>query len=240
MSFNSNKLPRVWLIIPAAGFGQRMQSCTPKQYLKIAGQTILEHTLSVFEDIPVFDQVILVLSKEDAYWKKLKVKSSLNITVVDGGEERYDSVLNGLIYLQEFASNDDWVFVHDAARPGLKKKDVDNLLNKLSNHPVGGLLGIPVKDTLKWVNAASEAERTIDRAQLWHALTPQVFRYDVLFAALDKAKSYAHKITDEASAVELNNLKPFMVEGSADNIKVTNPDDLALMELILKRRKLQL
>ena len=227
---------KYWLIIPAAGTGQRMQSCTPKQYLKLAGKTILEHTLSVFEPMNQFAQVQLVLSPTDAIWDKLNVQSKLTINRVDGGAQRYDSVNNAVMDLDGKAHADDWVFVHDAARPCVSPTEIKSLIEALQTHPVGGLLGVPVRDTLKYVNSIHECERTVDRSNLYHALTPQVFRYAILRKALAHALSTQLEITDESSAVEALGLKPKMVLGQATNLKITTPEDLAFAELILKER----
>ena len=236
---NSNQLidQQAWLVIPAAGMGQRMQTCVPKQYLKVCGKTILEHTLSVFDQFPNFKQIVLVISPSDIYWKKLHIKTNTKLSTTKGGQQRFDSVLNGLTSIKDQAQDDDWVFVHDAARPCVSVDDITSLFEQLAENTVGGLLAKPVSDTLKLVNAENNCEKTIDRSNLWHALTPQVFRFKLLFDALTKAKSYAHKITDEASAVELYGASPKIVQGEASNIKVTMPDDLAMVEMILRQRQ---
>ncbi len=229
---------KAWLIVPAAGMGQRMASCVPKQYMKIMGKTVIEHSLAVFEHFNNFKKIIIVLAKNDIYWQRLKLNSSIPIECVTGGKQRYDSVINALTYLKEYAADDDWVFVHDAARPCLQKSDVALLFSELEANPVGGILATPVKDTLKLSNADLESEKTVNRNNLWQALTPQVFRFKVLYKAMLAAKKYPHKITDEASAVECYGLKPKLVQGQSDNFKITLAEDIELAKLILKSRNL--
>jgi 2-C-methyl-D-erythritol 4-phosphate cytidylyltransferase len=177
-----------------------------------------------------------VLNANDTIWPTLSFPNKETISTISGGTKRCDSVLNGLLYLQNFAANNDWILVHDAVRPCLQHQDIDKLISQLNSHPVGGLLGVPVKDTLKRIGKTSRVLKTVERKNVWHALTPQMFRYGKLITALQKAIQQNIEITDEAQAVELSGEKPVVVEGRSDNIKITYPQDFALAEKILNTR----
>ncbi|NIB39798.1 2-C-methyl-D-erythritol 4-phosphate cytidylyltransferase [Pseudomaricurvus alkylphenolicus] len=228
------ELSDCWVVIPAAGVGARMGANKPKQYLEINGKTILEHTLERLLKLPDLRGVVLVLGAEDTYWQRLPAVQNPLVKTVEGGNERCDSVLNGLKSLQNEVKPDDWVLVHDAARPCVALDDIQNLRHDIKHHPAGGILGVPVSDTLKRVSDDSSIEATVDRSVLWQAQTPQAFRYGVLSDALSQALQKGLNITDEASAVESAGYKPLMVEGRRDNIKITRPEDLPLAELTLK------
>ena len=218
---------RHWVIIPAAGIGKRMQADRPKQYLPLAGRSVLEHTLRIFLDHPAIDGVILALAKDDPWWPKLGIQHP-RLQVVEGGAERCDTVLNALDAIAASSAADDWILVHDAARPCLRRADLERLIEALKGHPCGGLLGIPIADTIKRTNPQNEVEATVPREQLWRALTPQMFRYAALREALQQARDRGLHVTDDASAMELAGQHPLMVEGHGDNIKITRPDDLRL------------
>lgn len=218
---------KYWVIIPAAGVGKRMQADRPKQYLQLAGRSVLEHTLAVFLDHPVIDGVILVLARDDPWWPVLGI-SHPRLHLAEGGAERCDTVLNALDVIADRAAEEDWVLVHDAARPCLRRDDLERLIDTLKNHPCGGLLGIPIADTIKRTNAQNEVEATVPRERLWRALTPQMFRYAALRKALQQARDRGVHVTDDASAMELAGQHPLMVEGHGDNIKITRPEDLTL------------
>jgi len=224
---------KFWVIIPAAGVGSRMNAGLPKQYLELNGKTVLEHTLDCFIHHPRISGVIVAISEADDYWSDLQFKTTRPVITVKGGAERCHSVLNALKGLEELAENHDWVLVHDAARPCLNKNDLDKLLITMATHPVGGLLGVPVHDTIKKVDAVSLVEATVDRESLWRALTPQMFRYDMLRNALTKALEDDYLVTDDASAIEHAGYAPLILEGCADNIKITRPEDLSLAEFYL-------
>lgn len=224
---------RYWVVIPAAGVGARMQADRPKQYLPLCGRTVIEQTLSCFTSHPAIAGVVVALSEGDPYWGKLHIGSSVPIYQARGGQERCHSVLNALQLLREIASNDDWVLVHDAARPCLSRGDIDKLLDQLANDEVGGILAVPVRDTMKRADNAQRIRHTEDRANLWHALTPQMFRLHILEQALSRALDEGFLVTDEASAIEHAGLQPKLIEGRGDNIKVTRPEDLALAEFFL-------
>lgn len=229
---------RLWAVVPAAGAGQRMGGGTPKQYLMLAGRPLLAHTCEALLSHSAVDTLVLVTAPEDTRWRDaLGDGAARRIEPVTGGEERCHSVFNGLQALRGRASADDWVLVHDAARPCLQRSDLDQLLHRIEGDPVGGLLGLEVRDTMKRTDAEGRIVATVDRASLWHALTPQVFRYTLLYDALEQAMASGEWVTDEAAAVERLGLKPLMVAGSASNLKVTRPEDLALAEWYLQRRQ---
>ena len=228
---------RYWAVIPAAGVGTRMQADVPKQYLSINHKTILEHTLERFCSHPKIEGVVVVISGNDDVWKSLGISSHPKITVVDGGVERCHSVLNGLRALSDNANNNDWVLVHDAVRPCLRTEDIDRLMNTLDGHGVGGLLGLPVRDTMKRADNTGTIQETVDREGLWHALTPQMFHLGSLVDSLENALAYDLIVTDEAQAIELNGLQPVLVEGHPDNIKITRKNDLVLAELFLSQQE---
>jgi len=235
-----NEMQPVWVVIPAAGVGARMHADRPKQYLHLAGRTVLEHSLGCFAHHPMVRGMVLVLSLDDAYWPELELHSSVPLHCVAGGEQRAQSVLNALNFLVALTHNeadDPWVLVHDAARPCVRREDIDLLLASLHDDPVGGLLGIPVRDTMKRADDNGLVMGTEPRAGLWHALTPQMFRLNLLQASLQRALEQGMSVTDESSAIELAGYCPRLIEGHADNIKITRPEDLALAEFYLQQRE---
>ncbi|MFT5718172.1 MAG: 2-C-methyl-D-erythritol 4-phosphate cytidylyltransferase [Oleiphilaceae bacterium] len=221
-TFRSN----FWVILPAAGIGSRMSVDRPKQYLKLADQTILEHTINCFLSHSAFQTVVLGLSKDDQYWAQLPLSNDSRIQVFMGGAERVDSVLNGLAFISDRAKPNDWVWVHDAARPCLSHADIDKLICALEANNDGALLAVPVHDTVKRVNERFNVETTVDRKGLWRAMTPQVFRFSQLKQALEQSLEDHVRVTDESSAIEYMGGAPFLVQGSDRNIKVTHPSDL--------------
>jgi 2-C-methyl-D-erythritol 4-phosphate cytidylyltransferase len=224
---NNPELPAFWVVIPAAGIGSRMRADRPKQYLQLAGQTILEHSLNCFLDHPQLKGLVLSLASDDPFWPTLACANDPRICRAAGGAERADSVLAGLLQLLELgAEADDWVLVHDAARPNLARSDLDSLLGELANDPVGGLLAVPARDTLKRAGADGRVAETVDRSLIWQAYTPQMFRFAALHQALADALVAGVAITDEASALEWAGQAPKLVEGRADNLKITRPEDL--------------
>lgn len=234
-----NKKQNIWVIIPAAGVGRRMGTNTPKQYLLLNEKTVIEHTLDVFNTHDSVSEIIVAVSKEDGYWPSLDLNLSKPLHKVNGGTERCDSVLNGLKFLEDKAENNDWVLVHDAARPCLRKEDLTLLLETLQEHEVGGILAVPVRDTMKRSIGENIIKETVERENLWHALTPQMFRYGLLKDALVSALNNNEVITDEASAIELAGYQPVLVEGHADNLKITRPEDLALAAFFLRQVDLE-
>ena len=234
----SNKA-RYWVIVPAAGIGKRMGGDIPKQYLPLAGRCVIEHTLYRLSQHPLIAEIVVVLSENDRYWKNMRHDwVSRPVRTVIGGDERCHSVLNGLNSIKEWVDANDWVLVHDAARPCVRPDDIERLISECKNE-VGGLLGLPVKDTMKQVDDNYRITDTLDREQVWHALTPQMFRYNDLLSALATALDKKELVTDESMAMELAGHTPKMVQGNADNIKITHPDDLALAEFYLKQQHRQ-
>ena len=225
---------QVWAIVPAAGIGARMLADRPKQYLVLDDKTVIEHTLYRLASHPQITGLIVAIAEDDPYWPTITLPLNCPVHVVSGGKERADSVFNALQHLSSFCQADPWVLVHDAARPCLRHQDIDQMLLKLMSHKVGGILGIPVNDTVKRINAEDEIIDTVCRQGLWRASTPQMFRLQALKSALDRAKQQQLIVTDEASAMELAGLQPMMVEGHSDNIKITVPQDLALASLFLQ------
>ncbi len=221
-----------WVVVPAAGSGSRMQQALPKQYLSICGRTVIEHTLAVFIANSNVTQVTVCLSAEDQRFRQLKLPQKVVSTV--GGASRAHSVLNGLLSLS--AKDNDWVLVHDAARPCFTHALLSRLIDELAEDDVGGILAVRAKDTLKQASAEPRIECTIDRANIWHAQTPQMFRYGLLKRALSDALAAGATITDEASAMEWAGHKPKLVAGDARNIKVTTPDDLVFAEFLLQSK----
>jgi 2-C-methyl-D-erythritol 4-phosphate cytidylyltransferase len=223
-----------WVIIPAAGLGRRMTGTTPKQYLPLAGRTVLEWALSPFLQRNDVSGVVIAHAAGDNRAHSLAFAKDPRISFVVGGAERGDTVLCGLQSLP--AANDDWVLVHDAARPCLHADDLAKLIAQVSNDPAGGLLACRVSDTLKKSDAGGSVEATVPRDKLWRALTPQMFGFDLLRRALLTAKERAVAVTDESSAVEMLGIKPKLIAGRSDNIKITMPEDLAYAESILRIR----
>src|SRR3989338_8901478 len=220
-------LPGFWGVIPAAGIGARMAADRPKQYLPVVGVTILEHSLNCFLDHPRLKGLVVALAVDDPFWPTLACASDPRIERAEGGSERADSVLNALLRLAELGADEqDWVLVHDAARPNLARAALDKLLGSLVTDPVGGLLGIPARDTLKRVGADGRVLETVDRRIIWQAYTPQMFRLGALRQALSAALAAGATLTDEASALEWSGQAPRLVEGRADNLKITHPEDL--------------
>ncbi|MCF5693524.1 2-C-methyl-D-erythritol 4-phosphate cytidylyltransferase [Pseudomonas sp. PA-1-2A] len=228
----SHDLPAFWAVIPAAGVGARMAADRPKQYLQLGGRTILEHSLGCFLDHPCLKGLVVSLAIDDPYWPTLAYANDPRIQRADGGSERSGSVLNALLQLNALgASDDDWVLVHDAARPNLSRDDLDKLLAELADDPVGGLLAVPARDTLKRVDKHGRVVDTIDRRLIWQAYTPQMFRLGALHRALADSLVADAVITDEASAMEWSGQAPRLIEGRSDNIKVTRPEDLEWLKL---------
>lgn len=236
---NSSKQPRYWIIVPAAGVGARMGAGIPKQYLTIDGKTVLEYTLERLLQVPQLAGIYLALAQDDVHWPSLALAKQNRIKVIAGGHERCDSVLNGLQALHNEADKNDWVLVHDAARPCVMIESIITLIEQLKAHSVGGILGVPVSDTLKRVDQSQAIQHTVDRSVLWQAQTPQMFRYGLLRDCLLQALAEGNTITDEASAIEACGYQPLMVQGRSDNIKITRPEDLAIAKLILQQQLFQ-
>ena len=225
---------RHWVLIPAAGCGRRMGSQQPKQYLTLAGCAVLEHVLRRFSDCAEIDGIMLVLAADDPYWPQLKVSIRPLLWTTPGGDERCRSVWAGLQALHDIASADDWVLVHDAARPCLHPEDLQRLLQAVQDDAVGGLLAVPARDTIKRADSQGRVIATEDRSVLWQAQTPQMFRYGLLCQALHTCFDQGYTVTDEASAIERLGYAPLLVASQHSNLKLTTPDDLAYAEHCLQ------
>ena len=226
---------KYWVVIPAAGVGTRMGVDKPKQYLSVNDKTIIEHTIDCFIEREEITGIVVVVSKADEYWPTLSISKNERIITAPGGDERYQSVFNGLTILKDKAGEKDWVLVHDAARPCLNQSAIDRLMINLRTHDVGGILALPCRDTMKRANVAGEIENTVERESLWHAQTPQMFRYGKLMPAIEQVLNENIVVTDEASAMEHCGYNPVLVQGHQENIKVTHKDDLMYMEMYLER-----
>ena len=224
-----------WAVVPAAGVGKRMNADRPKQYLELAGKTVIEHTLLRLLSAQVFTAVAVAISEEDPYWPDLDVSAHKKIITAAGGKERADSVLSALKAIRTVASDDDWVLVHDAARPCITTIDIHHLIDSLKTDEIGGILALSSHDTLKSVQGDNIIVGTLDISHIWRALTPQMFRYGLLKNALEVAEGNT-AITDEASALELQGMQPKIVEGRPDNIKITRPEDLALAQFYMEHQ----
>lgn len=230
------KANKIFAILPAAGVGKRAGGSIPKQYQLLLGKSLIEHTLSRFLELPFIEKIIVVVAAQDDYWPALAIAENPKIKTVIGGAERCDSVLNGLNYLSSFVTENDWVLVHDVARPCVETEDVKRLI-KQAVDTQGALLATPVSDTIKQSSAGENVSlTTLDRSVLWQAQTPQYFPVLALKQALEKSLSECITITDEASAMEYIGVKPLLVASSRNNIKVTCPEDFALAEFILSQQ----
>lgn len=222
----------LWCVVPAAGTGRRFGSERPKQYQVLAGKPVIVHTLERLLAVnPV--GIVLVLCSNDRHWSQLDIANDPRIHVVAGGAERADSVRAGLRFLRTRVAADDWVLVHDVARPCVTAADIHNLVSTLGEDAVGGILAAPVSDTLKRVVNHRQIQGTEERSHLWAAMTPQMFRYGLLCQALDEAQAAGFIATDESSAVESLGFAPQVVMGRRDNIKITRPEDMALAGAIM-------
>jgi len=230
---------RYWAIIPAAGISQRMGTAVPKQYLPLANTTVIEASLNNFLQHPKITGVIVALHANDQYWKKLSVTKNEKIHTVVGGNSRAESVHNAIQYLENTPVKDrDFVLVHDAARPCLRRADLELLMQELEQDEVGGILASPMSDTLKvgekHADSVNVVSKTLDRENVWRAYTPQMFRFNTLKKALAHCGKKDIKVTDEASAVEHLGLQVKLVKGQSDNIKITHAEDLELATAIFK------
>jgi len=225
---------RRWAIVPAAGQGSRFGAALPKQYTPLLGRPMLSWTLAALLAEPGIDGIVVSLAQGDSYWQGLPEFSSPRVRRCTGGTRREHSVMNGLDALDGDARDTDWVLVHDAARPCLRRRDLELLFAALDADAVGGLLAVPVSDTLKREVGDQRVGETVARDGLWRALTPQMFRYGLLLRALRLCMERDRPVTDEASAIESLGLQPRLVRGRAGNVKVTNPEDAALAEAVLQ------
>jgi 2-C-methyl-D-erythritol 4-phosphate cytidylyltransferase len=228
-------MPKVFALVPAAGHGTRIGDPVPKQYLPIAGKPMMYYSIDALAAVSRIERVFVVLSPEDRHWQEhdwgpaaAKVE-----TIAAGGAHRPESVLNALRVLDGRAAKDDWILVHDAARPCIETELVEQFLDEMGDDPIGGLLGMPVADTLKRAQEGQRVIDTVSRVALWRAQTPQMFRYDMLRRGLERKPD----ATDEAQAIEALGHAPRLVQGENLNLKVTFAEDLQIAEMILRRRQ---
>jgi 2-C-methyl-D-erythritol 4-phosphate cytidylyltransferase len=226
-------MARYHVLIPGAGHGARMQSDTPKQYLMLNGKAILQHAIDIFEAMEQVASITIVVAKQDAFWQPALLAHCRKTRVLEcGGETRAASVLNGLQTMADQVAAEDWVLVHDAARPGIDQAMTERLINAISATEIGGLLALPLADTLKRADAHGLIDETIPRLQLWQAQTPQMFRHAELQQALS---THLHRQpTDEAQAMEWMGHKPKLVLGDLKNMKVTYPQDLTVVAALMQ------
>ena len=224
-----------WAVVPAAGRGARFGGDVPKQYLEVAGETLLAHSLRAVLAHPAVEGAVVVLAADDTLWPGWNMFAGKPILACIGGDARADSVLAGLAALPDSVRADDFVLVHDAARPNLGLDDLEQLLERGRNDLVGAILATPVRDTLKRAGDDGGIDGTQPRERLWRALTPQLFRRLQLTRALEAARRDGLTVTDESMAMEQQGLRPLLVEGSDDNFKITTPADLARFAFILAR-----
>ena len=229
-------MPGLWVVVPAAGRGTRFGSPLPKQYLQVAGQPLIAHTLAALFAHPLVEGAMVAISANDADWPGWTSFDDKPVLTCVGGATRAQSVLAGLEALPATARADDFVLVHDAARPNLRSEDLQQLVERGRADPVGAILAAPVRDTLKRAGDDGGIDGTEPRQHLWRALTPQLFRRFQLTRALQDAGKRGVEVTDESMAMELQGLRPLLIEGSEDNFKVTTPADLARFEFILSQR----
>jgi len=222
----------VWALVPAAGVGSRMASCHPKQYLMLRDKPVIRHTLERLAQLDMLAGIYVGISASDQYWEEIMADvDAINdkpVRAYVGGRERADTVLNGLAALARVAGDSDRVLVHDAARPCVRTEDINELVLRVGTQADGGLLALPVADTVKRAGADQRCTETVPRDGLWRALTPQFFPISHLRAALKTALERGESITDEASAMELAGFAPQLVIGHSDNIKITHPEDLRM------------
>lgn len=225
---------RIWAVIPAAGIGARMNSDIPKQYLKIEDKTILEYSVNRFLEHSKVYKVVVALSPNDTYWKELPFADNPRVITTAGGKDRVDSVKAALTFIRENEwAETDWVMVHDAARPCLSSRHIDDLITSKDSSPDGAILAVGAIDTIKQANKRQTIEKTIDREVVWLAQTPQFFPVRTLSHAIDSALSEGKTVTDEASAMEFAGYHPSLVLGSRKNLKITEPEDLLLASIWL-------
>jgi len=228
---------RRWAVLPAAGRGERFGGATPKQYQKVRGRAVLSWSMRALLAERSICGIVVAVAAGDRRFRRLPEARDARVRSCIGGARRELSVAHALECLAGEARDHDWVLVHDAARPCLHRDDLRRLLNRAGRDPAGGLLAIPVGDTLKRGTEGGRVGATVPREGLWRALTPQLFRYGLLRRALMLCLTHGREVTDEASAVEALGIRPLLVPGRADNIKVTRPEDLSLAAAVLGGRR---
>jgi 2-C-methyl-D-erythritol 4-phosphate cytidylyltransferase len=223
---------RIWAVIPAAGTGARFGGKLAKQYLPLADKTVIEHSVNALLARSDITAIAVALHKDDEIFSSLACANDPRVLRTNGGSDRASSVAQALMALEE-ADDADWVLVHDAARPCVSQHDIQQLLELGCAHAVGAILASPMVDTVKRSDTSGDIAETLNRNELWRALTPQLFRFGELRDALSYCREHQFAVTDEASAIEYCGRRPLLVEGSCRNIKITYPDDLAIAEVFL-------
>jgi 2-C-methyl-D-erythritol 4-phosphate cytidylyltransferase len=229
--------PKIWAIVPAAGQGQRFSDIKPKQFFELNGQLVAEHSLSRLLAVPCIEQIIVPSDIDCSLWAHVPCLSQRKIKQVKGGEQRAHSVLNGLLAIASLASDDDWVLVHDIARPCITIDDINKLISAVEHHEFGGILVARVDETLKKVASDDHVETTVDRTEHRLAQTPQMFKYGLLKEAINTCLMKNIIPTDEAFAIEYAGHKVLCVEGRQDNLKITCGEDLAIASAIIKSQE---
>ncbi len=227
---------KIWAIVPSAGSGQRMRQSVPKQYLELQGRSVIENTLATLLEEKRIIQVTVCVAEGDQFWDKLDCRNDSRVSCTLGGATRANSVLNGIQALPQKAKKNDWVLVHDAARPCLSKDMLESFIDQLVDDQVGGILALPSNDTVKFSidsDSQDKIEKTLDRKRVWYAQTPQMFRYGLLKQALEVAIENGTEITDEAFAIEQMGHAPRLINGEIRNIKITQIDDLEMAGLLM-------
>ena len=231
----------IWAIIAGAGVGNRFGGNIPKQYTLLNGKPIAQHSIERLIDTNLFKKIIIVLDKNDKWFKSLSLPTNVNIEIVFGGDSRAESVRNGLLSLDNLASPDDWILVHDIVRPLVTIDSIQRLLNEVSDEDVAAILASDVNQTIKktfnegFLNKKVVVDKTLDRSKLWAAQTPQIIRYKILCSALDQAFKSGINVTDEAMAVEEIGEEVLIVKNTSSNIKITTQDDMALAEFLYSK-----
>ncbi|MCU7959740.1 MAG: 2-C-methyl-D-erythritol 4-phosphate cytidylyltransferase [gamma proteobacterium symbiont of Bathyaustriella thionipta] len=230
--------PQIHAIIPAAGIGSRMRADRPKQYLRLYNKRlVIEQTLERLLSVSGIHEVLLVLSATDDYFNHCPAATDSRIRRINGGRQRCHSVMNALQAIPSQAAEQDWVLVHDAARPCVRVTDIEKLLQQGLRHASGALLAMPVRDSMKLADEHRQITQSLPREYMWHALTPQLFPLRLLQSAMQNALDKGQAITDEASAMQYAGHRPLLIEGATDNIKITHPQDLLLADFYLQHQE---
>ena len=233
----TKSISKIWAILPAAGAGKRFSAQKPKQFFELNGKLVAEHSLCRLRAVPQIEKIIIPSDIDCTLWSQVPSLQQSNVKQVKGGEQRAHSVLNGLLSLDHMASDNDWVLVHDIARPCITPADINKLIDAVENHPAGGILTASVNETLKKVSPDHQIEATVDRAQYLRAQTPQIFKFSLLKTAIENCLKVGITPTDEAFAIEHAGLPVLAVEGRQDNIKITRQEDLAIASAILNSQE---
>ena len=230
-------MPTYWAVVPAAGMGSRFEGELPKQYQSINGKYVIEYTLETLLKSSYIHKIIVAISPLDTIYQEIEIFKHPQIIKVIGGSTRMASVANGLTWIKNHVQSNDWVLVHDVARAALDCRDLNRLIEEVGENEIGGILGLPVRDTLKHVGQKNHIDHTVSRDFLWHAFTPQLFRFSLLYEALTQLKQDNIEVTDEAQMIEHLGLKPKMILSHYPNPKLTFQDDLIYFNYLLSLKK---